>query len=82
MERVAWCAVLFDYANEPRPYTECIGSPPLVPRVLDVEKSQVCFIVGTVYMEMSQKPNVLEDVGRDVRLLCILCWIKAKAHAL
>lgn len=42
------------------------GSPPLVPRVLDVERSQLCFIVGTVYMDMPQKPNVLEDVGRDV----------------
>ncbi|KAL5529429.1 hypothetical protein ACEPAG_5414 [Sanghuangporus baumii] len=41
------------------------GSPPLVPRVLDVVTSQVCFIVGTVYMNMPQKPNVLEDVGRD-----------------
>ncbi|KAH8108472.1 DNA polymerase alpha/epsilon subunit B-domain-containing protein [Phellopilus nigrolimitatus] len=41
------------------------GSPPLVPRVLDVVKSQLCFIVGTVYMDMLQKPNVLEDVGRD-----------------
>ncbi|EJD02090.1 uncharacterized protein FOMMEDRAFT_109238 [Fomitiporia mediterranea MF3/22] len=41
------------------------GSPPLVPRVLDVAKSQVCFIIGTVYLNMPQKPNVLEDVGRD-----------------
>ena len=44
----------------------CTGAPPLVPRVLDVEKSRLCFIVGTVYLDMPQKPNVLEDVGRDV----------------
>ncbi|THH05578.1 hypothetical protein EW145_g4698 [Phellinidium pouzarii] len=41
------------------------GSPPLIPRVLDVVKSQLCFIVGTVYIDMLQKPNVLEDVARD-----------------
>ena len=44
-----------------------IGSPELVPRVLDVIKSTLCYIVGTVYMEMKKKPNILEDVGRDVR---------------
>lgn len=43
------------------------GSPKLVPRVLEVTKGQLCFIVGTVYMDMPLKPNVLEDIGRDVR---------------
>ena len=42
------------------------GNPVFVPRVLDVEKGQLCFIVGTVYMEMPLKPNVLEDIARDV----------------
>ncbi|KAF8559488.1 hypothetical protein OG21DRAFT_1473884 [Imleria badia] len=41
------------------------GSPVYVPRVLDVVKSQLCWILGTVYMEMPLKPNVLEDLGRD-----------------
>ncbi|KAH9064318.1 DNA polymerase alpha/epsilon subunit B-domain-containing protein [Lactarius vividus] len=41
------------------------GSPKLVPRVLDVLKGTVCFLVGTVYMDMPLKPNVLEDIGRD-----------------
>ncbi|KZT28588.1 hypothetical protein NEOLEDRAFT_1161072 [Neolentinus lepideus HHB14362 ss-1] len=41
------------------------GSPVLAPRVLDVLKSQLCYIVGTVYMDMPLKPNVLEDIGRD-----------------
>lgn len=39
----------------------------LVPRVLEVVKSQLCYIVGTVYLDMPLKPNVLEDIGRDVR---------------
>lgn len=39
----------------------------MIPRVLEVVKAQLCWIVGTVYMEMPLKPNVLEDIGRDVR---------------
>ena len=42
------------------------GDPVFVPRVLDVEKGKLCFIIGTVYMDMPLKPNVLEDIARDV----------------
>ncbi|KAJ6546452.1 DNA polymerase alpha/epsilon subunit B-domain-containing protein [Mycena vulgaris] len=42
------------------------GNPVLVPKVLEVEKSQLCYIVGTVYMDMPLKPNVMEDIARDV----------------
>ena len=48
--------------------TSMQGSPPLIPRVLDVVKAQLCFVIGTVYMEMPQKPNVLDDLTRDVRV--------------
>ncbi|KAG6869024.1 hypothetical protein C0993_005683 [Termitomyces sp. T159_Od127] len=41
------------------------GKPLLVPRVLEVVKSRVCYIVGTVYMDMPLKPNVIEDLARD-----------------
>ncbi|KAJ7046545.1 DNA polymerase alpha/epsilon subunit B-domain-containing protein [Mycena alexandri] len=41
------------------------GDPILVPKVLEVEKSQLCYIVGTVYMDMPLKPNVMEDIARD-----------------
>ncbi|OCH95642.1 hypothetical protein OBBRIDRAFT_745437 [Obba rivulosa] len=41
------------------------GNPTYVPRVLDVVKGQLCFIIGTVYMHMPLKPNVIEDLGRD-----------------
>ncbi|ESK85888.1 DNA polymerase subunit delta-2 [Moniliophthora roreri MCA 2997] len=41
------------------------GNPVLVPRVLEVLKSQLCYIVGTVYMDMPLKPNVMEDIARD-----------------
>ncbi len=42
-------------------------NPTFIPRVLEVTKGQFCVIIGTVYMEMPLKPNVLEDIGRDVR---------------
>ncbi|KAI0933900.1 hypothetical protein AcW1_005592 [Taiwanofungus camphoratus] len=33
--------------------------------MLDVVKGQLCFIIGTVYMDMPLKPNVLDDIARD-----------------
>jgi len=42
------------------------GNPVLIPRVLEVVKSQLCYILGTVYMDMPLKPNILEDIARDV----------------
>jgi hypothetical protein len=46
--------------------SDVIGKPPLLPRILNVQRSQLCYIVGTVYMDMPLKPNVLEDMARDV----------------
>jgi len=47
------------------------GDPVAVPRVLEVIKGQLCYIIGTVYMDMPLKPNVLEDIARDVRLIAL-----------
>ncbi|KAM6500832.1 DNA polymerase alpha/epsilon subunit B domain containing protein [Amanita muscaria] len=44
------------------------GNPVAVPRVLEVTKGQLCYIIGTVYMDMPLKPNVLDDIGRDFSL--------------
>ncbi|WWC69696.1 uncharacterized protein I206_103639 [Kwoniella pini CBS 10737] len=41
------------------------GNPPLLPRILNLTRSQLCYIVGTVYLDMPLKPNVLEDMARD-----------------
>lgn len=38
----------------------------MVPRVLDVINSQLCYIIGTVYLHMPLKPNVMIDIARDV----------------
>ncbi|KAK4561045.1 DNA polymerase delta small subunit Cdc1 [Recurvomyces mirabilis] len=34
-------------------------------RVLDVRQGELCWVIGTVYMEMPLKPNVLEDIGKE-----------------
>ncbi|KAJ3540037.1 hypothetical protein NM208_g5234 [Fusarium decemcellulare] len=36
-----------------------------VERVLDVRQGELCWVTGTVYMEMPLKPNILEDVSKD-----------------
>ncbi|KAK5013579.1 DNA polymerase delta small subunit Cdc1 [Cryomyces antarcticus] len=36
-----------------------------VERVLDVRQGQLCWVVGTIYMEMPLKPNILDDISKD-----------------
>ncbi|GJN85982.1 hypothetical protein PLIIFM63780_009558 [Purpureocillium lilacinum] len=36
-----------------------------VDRVLDVRQGELCWVAGTVYMEMALKPDILEDVSKD-----------------
>ena len=45
------------------------GNPVFVPRVLEVVKGKLSYIIGTVYIDMPLKPNVLRDIERDVRPL-------------
>jgi DNA polymerase delta subunit 2 len=37
-----------------------------VERVLDVRQGELCWVTGTVYMDMPLKPNILDDVAKDV----------------
>lgn len=37
-----------------------------VDRVLDVRQGELCWVVGTVYMEMPLKPNILDDLAKEV----------------
>jgi DNA polymerase delta subunit 2 len=39
-----------------------------VERVLDVRQGELCWVAGTVYMDMPLKPNILDDISKDVRL--------------
>lgn len=43
-----------------------------VDRVLDVRQGELCWVAGTVYMDMSLKPNILEDVSKDVSASTLL----------
>ena len=52
--RDAWAS--FEIAGEPARRVE---------RVLDVRQGELCWVVGTIYMEMALKPNVLEDIGKE-----------------
>ncbi|KAK3325856.1 DNA polymerase alpha/epsilon subunit B-domain-containing protein [Apodospora peruviana] len=36
-----------------------------VERVLDVRQGELCWVTGTVYIDMALKPNILEDVSKD-----------------
>jgi hypothetical protein len=38
----------------------------MVDRVLDVRQGELCWVVGTVYMELGMKPNVLDDIAKEV----------------
>jgi hypothetical protein len=38
----------------------------MVDRVLDVRQGELCWVIGTVYMEMGLKPNILDDISKEV----------------
>ena len=40
--------------------------------MLDVEKGQLSYVIGTVYMDMPLKPNVLDDIARDVSVIFLV----------
>ncbi|KAF5376562.1 hypothetical protein D9757_008276 [Collybiopsis confluens] len=46
-------------------WSKLSAKPSYVPRVLEVEPSQLCYIIGTVYIDMPLKPNVMDDIARD-----------------
>ena len=37
-----------------------------VDRVLDVRQGELCWVAGTVYLDMPLKPNILDDISKDV----------------
>ncbi|SGY90026.1 BQ5605_C039g11785 [Microbotryum silenes-dioicae] len=51
--------------NAKAKWNEAKDSPQHVPRMLDVKAGVQCYIIGTVYMDMPLKPNVLEDLARE-----------------
>ena len=51
--------------------TSLVGKPTYIPRVLDIKKGRLCYVVGTVYMDLHTKPSILEDIVKDVRAVPI-----------
>lgn len=51
-----------------------VGDEPAkkVDRVLDVRQGELCWVAGTVFMDMPLKPSILEDVSKDVSFCPIL----------
>jgi DNA polymerase delta subunit 2 len=37
-----------------------------VERVLDVRQGEVCWVVGTVFMDMPLKPSIMDDLAKEV----------------
>lgn len=44
-------------------------------RVLDIRQGELCWVTGTVYMDMALKPNILEDVSKDVRIQSAIIFL-------
>lgn len=40
-----------------------------VERVLDVRQGELCWVTGTIYMDMALKPNILDDISKDVSIV-------------
>lgn len=40
-----------------------------VERVLDVRQGELCWVAGTVFMDMPLKPNILDDLSKEVKFL-------------
>ncbi|KAF9110706.1 hypothetical protein BGX27_005991 [Mortierella sp. AM989] len=40
-------------------------TPTHAEKVLDVQQGEISYIVGTVYMDMKLKPNILQDITKD-----------------
>ena len=45
-----------------------------VDRVLDVRQGALCWVTGTIYMDLPLKPNILDDVAEDVGYHFMNVW--------
>lgn len=46
----------------------CIDRPQYLPKVLDATEKR-CYIIGTIYVDMALKPNILHDLSAEVGIL-------------
>ncbi|KAJ1343681.1 hypothetical protein BSLG_001756 [Batrachochytrium salamandrivorans] len=41
------------------------SSPHHIPRIVNVRPGVLCYIIGTLFLDMPEKPNILDDVARE-----------------
>ncbi|KAI9595367.1 DNA polymerase alpha/epsilon subunit B-domain-containing protein [Syncephalis fuscata] len=60
------------------------NAPTLVERILDVQPGELCYVVGTMYVDMKLKPNVLEDIAQEVNshITSIIAAVLGRENAL
>ena len=46
------------------------GPAPYIERLLDIPPRTLCLVIGTFYCAMQHKPDVLQEIARDVRSTC------------
>jgi len=57
-----------------------IGGEPArrVDRVLDVRQGELCWVAGTVYMDLPLKPSIMDDVSKDVGAPTVPDWARGR----
>lgn len=45
-----------------------IENPQYVEKILDIQVDQLCYMIGTIYLEMPAKPNVMKNLQDEVSL--------------
>ncbi|KAF7725532.1 hypothetical protein EC973_009562 [Apophysomyces ossiformis] len=43
--------------------------PRYIPKVLDVQSGELCYIIGTIYMDLTLKPNILKDLSEESSII-------------
>lgn len=57
--------------------TELIEKPVYVQKILDIRPGELCYMLGTVYLEMPAKPNVMNNLEDEVRYIQYnACFVK------
>jgi DNA polymerase delta subunit 2 len=41
--------------------------PEYVGKILDTRADEICYMIGTIYIEMPQKPNVMNNLDDEVK---------------
>lgn len=48
-----------------------IENPQYVEKILDIQVGQLCYMIGTIYLEMPAKPNVMKNLQDEVSYICM-----------